>query len=275
MINLLEKKGELENTIIIVTSDNGMPFPRAKATLYEYGTHMPLAIMWGDRIKGGRSVDDFINGIDFAPTILDAAGIEIPEAVTGKSFLDILESSDEGMIDPERNMVVTAIERHTYCRPGGLPYPSRAIRKDNWTYIMNFEPERYPAGDPKFIGHTQQPYGDVDGGITKEYMIANRDHPDVSALFDLGFEKRPMEELYDISKDHYQLNNLAGDPVYADIKAELKAELFEYLTNTRDPRMNDESPWDDYPYFGGEGYAERAKLPIDQRDTTLENGFMY
>lgn len=270
MINLLEKKGELDNTIIIVTSDNGMPFPRAKASLYEYGTHMPLAIMWGDKIKGGRRVDDFISAIDFAPTILEAAGVEIPEAVTGRSFLNILESSDEGMIDPGRDMVVTAIERHTYCRPGGLPYPSRAIRKGNWTYIINFEPDRYPAGHPEFIGHTQQPYGDVDGGITKEYMLENRNSPDVSELFELGFGKRLIEELYDISADPFQLDNLAGDPVFSEVLSDLKTELFKYLSKTNDPRMDNQSPWDFYPYFAGD-YEERAKLPIDKRDTIEGN----
>jgi N-sulfoglucosamine sulfohydrolase len=266
MINLLEKKGELDNTIIIVTSDNGMPFPRAKATLYEYGTHMPLAIMWGDRIKGGRTVDDFINTIDFAPTLLEAAGMDIPEAMTGSSFLDILQSSKEGLIDPQRNMVVTAIERHTYCRPGGLPYPSRGIRKDNWTYIMNFEPERYPAGHPKFKGHTKQVYGDVDGGITKDYMIENKDEANLANLFELGFGKRPMEELYNLSSDQFQLNNLAYDTAYASIKAELKTDLFEYLTDTHDPRMKGESPWDYYPYFVDE-YIEKTRLPIEERDT--------
>lgn len=271
MINLIEKRGELENTIIIVTSDNGMPFPRAKATLYEYGTHMPLAIMWGNKIKGGRIVDDFINSIDFAPTLLEAAGVDIPAEVSGKSFLDILESSEEGTIDPERDMVVTAIERHTYCRPGGLPYPSRAIRKDNWTYIMNFEPERYPAGHPEFKGHTKQVYGDVDGGITKDYMIENKDHANVANLFELGFGKRPTEELYNLSSDQYQLNNLAYDTAYTSIKEELKTDLFEYLTDTHDPRMKDESPWDYYPYFVDE-YLEKTRLPIEERDTIFEKG---
>jgi uncharacterized sulfatase len=163
-------------------------------------------------------------------------------------------------------MVVTAIERHTYCRPGGLPYPSRAIRKGNWTYIVNFEPDRYPAGHPTFIGHTGQAYGDIDGGITKEYMITNKDQPGISEIFALGFGKRPFEELYDISTDHYQINNMAMDPSYAAIKGELKAELFEYLTKTGDPRMSNESPWDYYPYYVGE-YEEKTKLPIEQRDT--------
>jgi len=272
MIALLEEKGELENTIIIVTSDNGMPFPRAKANLYEYGTHMPLAIMWGDKIKGGRVVEDFTVAADFAPTILDLAGVEIPEAVTGKSLRKILESSKEGLIDPERDKVVTAIERHTYCRPGGLPYPSRAIRKGNWTYIMNFEPERYPAGHPNFISMTGQVYGDVDAGLSRKFMLDNKDQPDLNELFELSFGKRPMEELYDISKDHYQMNNLAENSAYFDIKEELKEELFEYLTETRDPRMNNESPWDNYPFYN-HGYEKKSLLPVDMRDTIID-GFM-
>ena len=77
MLEILEKKGELENTIVIVTADNGMPFPRAKGHVYEYSNHIPLAIMWGKGIKNpGRKIFDFISFIDFAPTLLDAAGIE-------------------------------------------------------------------------------------------------------------------------------------------------------------------------------------------------------
>ena len=272
MIALLEEKGELENTIIIVTSDNGMPFPRAKANLYEYGTHMPLAIMWGNKIKAGRTVDDFIGAIDFAPTILEFAGIEIPEGVTGKSFKNILESEQEGMIDNERDKIVTAIERHTYCRPGGLPYPVRAIRKGNWTYLMNFEPDRYPAGHPKFISVTGEIYGDVDAGLSRKSMLDNKDNPEANELFELSFGKRPLEELYDISKDPYQMNNLSADPAYEDIKNELKKEMFEYLTETNDPRMNNESPWDNYPFYLRD-YAKRALLPIDERDTIID-GFM-
>jgi N-sulfoglucosamine sulfohydrolase len=272
MINILEKSGELENTLIIVTSDNGMPFPRAKANLYEYGTHMPLAIMWGDRIKGGRRVDDFVGAIDFAPTILDLAGVNIPEAVCGKSLRNILESDEEGLVDPERDKIITAIERHTYCRPGGLPYPVRALRKGNWTYLVNFEPERYPAGHPRFKAAHGLTYGDVDGGPSREYMIQHKEDPEMTELFELAFGKRPGEELYDISKDPYQMNNLANDPTFTSIKEELREELFTYLRETGDPRMKGESPWDHYPYYLDE-YEKRAQLPVDVRDTLID-GFM-
>jgi len=103
-------------------------------------------------------------------------------------------------------------------------------------------------------------------------MLDNKDNPEVNELFELSFGKRPLEELYDISKDPYQMNNLAADPAYEDIKNELKEEMFEYLTETNDPRMNNESPWDNYPFYLRD-YGKRALLPIDERDTIID-GFM-
>ncbi len=80
MLDLLEKAGELDNTLIIVTSDNGMPFPRAKANLYEYGIHMPLAIAWPRAVPAGRTVDDIVGFVDLTATIYDVAGVAPPEA---------------------------------------------------------------------------------------------------------------------------------------------------------------------------------------------------
>ncbi|NBC84458.1 MAG: sulfatase-like hydrolase/transferase [Bacteroidetes bacterium] len=272
MLEILEKTGELDNTIIIVTADNGMPFPRAKATLYEYGTHVPLAIRWGNTIKSKREVDDFIKNTDLAPTILDALNIQIPEEMNGKSFLDILLSEKEGMVDPDRNTTVTAYERHLYSRPGGLPYPIRAIRKDNWVYIKNFEPDRWPMGSPDFKAPFVGVYGDMDNSPSKTFMMENKNHPDYSQLFNLAFLKRPGDELYNIESDPYQLQNRASDPEYQNIKNELEQALKAYLENTNDPRMANESPWDNYPFYHG-NYTERFNKPVEERDTVI-NGVL-
>ncbi|MHC4620585.1 MAG: sulfatase-like hydrolase/transferase, partial [Planctomycetota bacterium] len=90
MIKLLKDMGELDNTLVVVTSDNGMPFPRAKANLYDLGVRMPLAVRWGGRVRGGRVVDDFISLTDLAPTFLEAAGLQVPAQMTGRSLVDIL-----------------------------------------------------------------------------------------------------------------------------------------------------------------------------------------
>ncbi len=243
MLNLLQDSGILDNTIVVVTSDNGMPFPRAKANLYDYGTRLPLAVRWPARVKGGRVIDDFISFADFAPTFLKAAGLEPPPSMTGKSFLNLLVSDKAGRIDPKRDKVFTGRERHAYCRKGGLGYPCRAIRTYRFLYMRNFEPDRWPAGDPEM-------YGDIDGSPTKTFMLENRRASGVGSLFDLAFGKRPPEELYDIEKDPFQMSNVAGDPDHAEAKKKLRAELDRWMKEMRDPRAFGEAV-NGHPYYGG------------------------
>ncbi|WP_366183843.1 sulfatase [Flavobacterium ovatum] len=214
MIKALEAAGELENTIIIVTADNGMPFPRAKGTCYDYGTHMPLAICWENKIKGASRVDDFISFIDFAPTLLEAVGAVVPKEMTGKSFLDVLLSNKSGQVNPARNRVFTGLERHTYCRPDGMPYPIRTIRKNDYLYIVNFEADRWPCGDPDFNSVHAGLYGDIDAGPSRTYLIDNKDNPSIKPIADLSLGKRPKVELYNVKTDPFQLHNLADNKGY-------------------------------------------------------------
>jgi uncharacterized sulfatase len=261
MINLLEERGELENTIIIVTSDNGMPFPRAKSTLYNYGVHMPLAIRWGKGIqKPGRVVDDFVNHIDFAPTILEAAGLDIPQEITGRSIMDLLQSDKSGRIDDLRDMTVVGLERHVWARPEGRTYPRRAIYTYQYAYILNYEPDRWPMGEPDFGASHQGVFGDIDAGPSKSYMMDNRNKKSVSNLFNLAFGKLPREELFLIQEDPAQMNNVAYDTVYFQIKNQLRKRMEEYQQLTGDPRVDGYSPWDDYPFYADEKYLKGKYL---------------
>jgi len=271
MFEMLEERGELDNTIVVVTSDNGMPFPRAKTTLYDHGTHMPLAIRWGDRVKPGRVVDDLVSLTDLAPTFLEAAGLPKLPAMTGRSLMNVLVSDEAGQIDPVRDRVFTGIERHTPCRTGGLPYPSRAIRTHQWLYIRNFEPDRWPAGDPPpFKPLFYDSYGDIDECPTIAYMLKHKDDAHVRKLLDLAIAKRPAEELYDVKRDPDQIHNLAGDPAYSDTVANLRGRLLEYLQQTDDPRMRGESPWDNYPfYLDEEDISHRFRRKANESDSTV------
>lgn len=247
ILKLLEEKGMLENTVVVVTSDNGMPFPRAKSNLYNYGDQMPLAIRWG---KGNAKIKQIVNPVsltDIAPTFLDLAGVEKPEGITGRSLASILlgETSES-----DREFVVTAIERHTIARPDRKGYPIRAIHTTDFTYIHNFEPERWPAGNPDFDAWPQGAYGDVDGGASKSLFLDNPHQ--WKELFELALGKRPQEEFFELKSDPFQLNNLAGSPEHLEQKKLLKQQLFDYLTKTEDPRVKGLSPWDDYPYAGGD-----------------------
>jgi uncharacterized sulfatase len=261
VIKILEDRDELKNTLIVVTSDNGMPFPRAKATVYEYGVHMPLAIRWATGIENpGRVIDDFVNHIDFAPTFLDVAGVDIPEKMTGKSMVNIFSSNRSGLVDPERTMTVTGIERHVWARPEGKPYPRRAIHTENLVYIRNYEPKRWPMGDPDFEFPWVGFYGDIDAGPTKSVMIKKQKYNSEKNLFNLSFGKLPAEELYNLKEDPAQMKNLSADPEYEWLKEMLRKDMEAYQKKTGDPRIFGQSPWDDYPFYAGEEYLKGQYL---------------
>ena len=261
MLDTLAQHGQLDNTIIVVTSDNGMPFPRAKATAYNYGVHMPLAIRWGKGInRPGRVIDDFVNHIDFAPTFLEAVGLEGGDQMTGRSLMNIFESDKSGQVDRTRTMTVTGLERHVWARPDGKTYPRRAIHTAEFVYIRNYEPDRWPMGGPDFVASHQGTFGDIDSGPSKTYMMKHRDDEDVKELFAKSFEKLPAEELYAIDKDPAQMNNLADDPKYAKVKEKLSRQMESYQKQTKDPRVEGQSPWDDYPFYAGDKYLKGEYL---------------
>jgi len=234
MLKLLEERGQLDNTLVIVTSDNGMPFPRAKANLYEHGIHMPLAVFWPKVIRPKRVVDDMISFVDFAPTILEAAGISPPKAMIGNSFLNILKSTEEGIVDDSRKFILSGRERHTHARPNNFGYPSRAIRTPNYLYIWNIKPDRWPAGDPTDSAETKG-FHDIDPSPSKAFMLENKKA--YSQFFSLACDKRPEEELYDIVTDPGCLNNLAKSPEYNTTKSKFRNMLKDTLKKQEDPRM--------------------------------------
>lgn len=272
MIDFLREKGELDNTIVVVTADNGMPFPYAKANLQEYGTHVPLAICWGKKISGQKVVDELVGLIDLAPTFLEIAGVKNVPQMTGKSLTPIL-SGPKGVLENFRDYVLTGRERHTHARPDNVGYPARAIRTKDYLFILNFKPDRWPAGDPapdsanKVKSADDEKslwpgYHDIDNSPTKLMLIENRNkYPE---YFRLGYEKRPSEELYNIRKDPACLKNLASDQAFQRVKTELKKILESDLKAQGDPRMTGKGDvFDSYPRFGAmrnlPGFKEQGK----------------
>jgi len=269
MIRFLKEKGELENTMIIVTGDNGMSFPSSKANLLDYGTHVPLAICWPEGIKGGRTVDDLVSMIDLAPTFLEIAGVKKPSGITGKSLAKVLFSDKQGYIDPSRKYVFTGRERHAHARHDNLGYPARAVRTRDYLFILNHKPDRWPAGDPVPESASAEDkkalepgYFDIDDSPSKSYLIDNQDRwPE---LFAVGYSRRPSEQLYNIKNDPGCLKNLAGDPKYQAVKNELRKVLEKNLKAQGDPRMTGKGDiFDSYPRFAAmrpfPGFWEEGK----------------
>jgi len=248
LLETLDKTGLVENTLVVVTSDNGMPFPRAKCNMYDAGTHMPLAIRWPARIKSGWKTEEFINAVDFAPTFLEAAGLKPLPEMTGRSFLDLLTTGISG----GRDRAFCERERHTDRREGRKSYPMRAVRTKKFLYIRNLRPDLWPAGDPQHDA-PEPIYGggfsDIDSSPTKSAILERRDDPKFKRFFELACAKRPEEELYDLKKDPWQIENVADNPDYADAKRRMRAMLDEWMESTADPRAKGETDfWDKCPY---------------------------
>ena len=239
----LKSIGELDNTIIVVSGDNGMPFPRCKATLYDQGTRVPLAIRWGSKAPGRRRVTGFVSLCDLAPTFLEAAGLKPSRQMTGRSLIPVLTSETSGRTDPQRTFVLTGMEQHVYS------YPSRALRTKDFLYIRNFGPDKWPTGEveernPKY-DFASQPWPtesgafsfNIDPSPSKQFLRLNRNDPDVQQFAELSFARRPDEELYDLRNDPDQLRNVASDIEYTTTRERLRRQLNSELIKSDDPRV--------------------------------------
>jgi arylsulfatase A-like enzyme len=228
-----------------------MPFPRCKGNLYDWGSRVPLAIRWGEKVKPDRRLTDFTSLTDLAPTFLEAAGVDVPGEMTGKSLLGVLQKGGQGRMDGKRDFMVFGRERHTPAQkmPSIAGYPSRAIRTDKWLLILNLEPDRWPAGVPEGSTHPMGSYSDCDNGPTKSVIKKGKGDLKLGRFYDICFGKRPAIELYDCQKDPEQVSNLAGDPAQAGTVKNLRAKLVAYLKETDDPRFSDKPvKFDEYPY---------------------------
>lgn len=263
-VKVLEESGLLEDTLIVVTSDNGMPFPRAKANLYDWGVHMPLAIRWGDQLPKGKVIDNLVSHTDFAPTFLEAAGLPRPAGIAGKSLLPMLRGDSA---DTARDQIFTAMERHTMCRPDGATYPMRAIRTKDFLYIRNFAPDRWPTGGD-FSSSNNTLHGDIDGGPTKDALFDRDTITKFPQQISLCLSKRPEHELYDVAADPHQTRNLAADARYARDLAHMQQRLESYLRQTSDPRIAGHDPWQSYVYRQTNGYGAsfNQSLPAAVRE---------
>ncbi|MHB8900725.1 MAG: sulfatase/phosphatase domain-containing protein, partial [Thermoguttaceae bacterium] len=250
LLEALESHDLLEKTLVVATGDQGMPFPRSKTNLYDSGVRIPLAVMWKGTISGNRIVDDLIGQTDFAPTFLEAAGVEAWPQLTGRSFLEILLAEKGGRVDRSRDHVFVERERHGACREADQSYPVRGIRTERYLYLRNLRPGLMPAGDPMYptgIG----PFGDIDPGPTKDFLLGHRHDPEVVPCFRLATAPRAPEELYDCTTDPWQMTNLADAADFVEIKARLRKQLDRWMEATGDPRADGETEiWDKALYVG-------------------------
>jgi arylsulfatase A-like enzyme len=213
----LEKRGLASNTIVIFMGDNGASQFRGKGTLYEYGIHVPLLVRWPGKVKPGSSTAELISGEDLAPTILEAAGLPVPPAMTGKSFVKLLR--DEPFAG--RQCVFSERGAHGYNLPGNSADfdLGRVIENKRYKLIYNA------------LG--ELPYWPVDfakDSFWKELVQMHEAGKLEAKIEKLYFSPtRPMFELYDLEKDPNEFINLAGNPDAASVERELKAKMQEWM----------------------------------------------
>lgn len=262
MLAMLEEKGLLENTIVVVTADNGMPFPRVKGHAFELSNHMPLAMMWPKGIKDpGRVIDDFVSFIDFAPSFLSAAGIPAEksgmEPIQGIDLLPIFKNKKGSKA---LDYTLIGKERTDLGRPEDHGYPIRGIVTHEYIYLRNYHPERWPAGNP------ETGYMDTDGSPTKTWILNDRRTNGTSSYWDINFGKRPAEELYNVSNDPECVVNLAEAPDYQKIKQELIAKMDGELKAQGDPRQ-----FGNGVIFDTYKYSEDSQINFYERFMSGEN----
>ena len=264
LLKKLAETGELDNTLIVVSGDHGMPgVPNGKCNLYDFGTGVTLAARWPRGITGkGRVVDDLVSLPDLMPTFLEVGGAPIPAGVTARSLLNVLRSDRGGQVDVSRGWVVTGRERHVAsANADNRPYPQRALRMQDYLYVRNFAPDRWPLGVPVAVTEGNAPtqeelesntfaaFADMDASPTKAWLIAHRNDAHWKPFYDIAFAKRPAEELYDLRKDPYQAKNVAADPEYAATKTRLAAQLTKILKDAGDPRVTGDGQTFERPPF--------------------------
>jgi arylsulfatase A-like enzyme len=199
----------MEDTLFIYTTDHGIPFPRAKCTLYDPGIKT-LLLMYNSSMEsfsGGKTYDQLISNIDLVPTLIELVGGELPDNIEGKSFLPLLSGTEK----VHREEIYSEKTYHE------IYDPLRSIRTRKYKYIKNFEEIETAFQIPKDIA--MDPSG--------KFIIEQESYK----------EPRPMEELYDLEKDPDEKENLFNDGAYQEILYELRTKLFAWMEETNDPLL--------------------------------------
>ncbi|TFF63439.1 MAG: DUF4976 domain-containing protein [Promethearchaeota archaeon] len=207
LITYLEELNLIDNTLFIYTTDHGIPFPRAKCTLYDPGLKTCLIMYHKDtkEFSGGKKIHSLLSNIDFLPSVIDYIGGKLPDDIEGRSFIPILR----GITDVTRKEIFAEKTFHE------IYDPIRGVRTKDFKYIRNFEDLDTLYQIPQDI--IRDPAGQV---MKEEYE-----------------EPRPEEELYDLRKDPEEKNNLVRSGEYRGILKQMKRKLKQWMEKTNDPLL--------------------------------------
>ncbi len=211
-LRLLEKHGHTENTLVVVVSEQGSSFPFAKWTCYDSGLQSAMIARWPGRIAAGVTSDAMVEYVDILPTFLDAANLNRPKVFEGSSFLPVLTGRKSGHKDFVFGLMTTRGINN-----GSDHFGIRSVRSARYKYIVNLTPEvKFQNACVKLPSFTSWKARAEAGDATAAEVVRRYEH-------------RPAEELYDVTADPLEWKNLADDPNFADVKAELKNQLAKWM----------------------------------------------
>jgi len=235
-LDYLEQSGKTENTIVIFTSEQGSEFPFAKWTCYDLGLKTSFIIKWPGKVNPGSRNGALTQNVDVVPTLLEAAGV-IPDSYNtgikdtngkkgfdGISFLDVMLEKKA-----EHREYVYGVHTTRGIYSGSICYPIRSVRSKRFKYIINLNSS----------AHFFNMVNTRTGGIYADWLNqTENDHE--KHQFVLKYKQRPKEELYDLSKDPYEMNNLADNLEYTSVKSNLIRELGDWMTVQGDEGISTE-----------------------------------
>ena len=211
---LLDDAGRTDDTLFIFTSEQGSSFPfGGKWTCYENGLHTMLLVRWPGRIATGAKTDAMVQYVDVLPTLIEAAGGEVPAGLDGRSFLAVLD----GKAAAHRDYVYGAHTTRGIIN-GSECYPIRSVRDERYKLIRNLN--HRAAFENVLTGR--------DKSMLSSWHRAGADDPNVAARARF-YQHRPATELYDLATDPIELNNRADDPKLAEVKERLQKELTAWM----------------------------------------------
>ena len=214
VLRKLDEDGLADNTIVFYFGDHGRAHVRGKQWLYDGGIHIPLVIRWSGHIKPGSVADELVSAIDFAPTCLKLAGVDVPKHMQGRIFLGPDRGRPRERIFATRDRCDETVDR------------IRCVRTRRYKYIRNFMPER-PYTQTN--AYKERAYPMLR--LMKELHAEGKLTP-VQQLF--MAPRRPEEELYDIQADPWEVRNLANSPDHQDVLKEMRATLDKWIVETDD-----------------------------------------
>ena len=210
VLDALDATGIAEKTLVICTTDHGIPFPGGKATLYDRGLGVMLILRGPGGFTGGKSIDALVSHIDLFPTVCDLVGVSHPEWLQGESLLPLVT----GKATEIRDALFAEKTYHVAYEP------ERCVRTHRWKYIRRFDDYPWPV------------LANTDDSPSKDLLLAN------------GWAKRPIptEQLYDLVFDPNEARNVVDEPAVADVLEDMRGRLKAWMRETKDPLLDGPVP---------------------------------